>query len=735
MATTYTRTLSGDFKNTSQLDVAAFTAVIDADATVSVNVKTLFLDGDDVKIKFPQALTAEQEAQLDILVAAYTYSAPISSTSGVYEAIVALDGSGDYTSIPAAFNSGAKSVFVKNGTYVTTSDIVIPNSGQMVGESNADVIIYFIGAYGVKCDGNNGVKETTGTFSIDVDTDQVVGTGTSFTNAAPGQYIMLGTNYFVVASIESDTALTVSPTYRGASMSGCITKILPMYLGCKIAGLIITGSYTTGLFIRGVRHGSLKSVTVASCAQNITVEDISDFSCVEIVSTLSASTGVVIKGCTSLSCSVFNIFGCGSHGIEMDGISCNIVIESTAIENNGGAGYNIIGSNTQHTLTDNIIRFNNGGGVITNSTSSLVSFSSCTVSNNNGYGFNIGGDCGIVSGCAVSKNTGIGIKVGVRTIVESCHVIGNLGDGIKAPLNCDKSVINGNNVINNGGIGVNIVADRTIIEGNLYDNNTGNNLHISGNKNNVQGSSVLNSGAKGAMITGNYNIFSDCIVDGNTGDGIYVTGNNNCITLNESLNNGGIGIYNSGTENDFCHDCAEDNTGTQYVDIGTGTILIKHHIEASDPSATDDKSIGYGISSTWVNTATKRSFRSVDATVGGAVWETDPVYGNENTYAESDVESSTAMTTFQTKVTFTTGSLAGSYEMKYCAEAYGDVEARVVVDGTTVATHTMNDAYWASLSGFKRIAFGAAATVTISYKAVSGTAKIRNARLNMIRVG
>lgn len=69
------------------------------------------------------------------------------STKGgqtLYEAIVDAAGGGDYKLLSTALSSGARSIFVRNGTYVETADIDLPASDiTIVGENKEKAIIDF----------------------------------------------------------------------------------------------------------------------------------------------------------------------------------------------------------------------------------------------------------------------------------------------------------------------------------------------------------------------------------------------------------------------------------------------------------------------------------------------------------------------------------------------------------------------------------------------------------------
>lgn len=117
------------------------------------------------------------------------------------------------------------------------------------------------------------------------------------------------------------------------------------------------------------------------------------------------------------------------------------------------------------------------------------------------------------------------------------------------------------------------------------------------------------------------------------------------------------------------------------------------------------------------------------------------VYGTERHYGDSDAESTTTSTTFQTKVTFTTSNLpSGTYRLEWAFEASNASngvlsEYRVWDHTSTYANPTMEaDNDYLAFAGFKEFAASGVKTFSLEYKRQGGTCKIRNARLSLIRV-
>ncbi len=554
MATGYTYLIDTHFTSAAAVDPVILTSIINANATVSLDVDYIEIIGNEVDIWFASALSGAQETELTAVVGAYTYTVPLSSGSGVYEVVVSTDvEGGDYTSVAAAFAAGASSVFVKSGTYVETADVIIPDGGQLIGEATGKVVLYFIGAYGVKIDGSGGVKEVAGTITCANATNQVTGVGTTFTNRTAGEWVLIGTNFFQIASIESATALTLAKTYVGATVTGANCLIQPMFTGNKVSNLAIVNSagVGVGLYVRSMRHGAFSSLAIYKCAHNVNFIDSGDLSVDSLIIADSTGIGCTIDNCMSISYSVINLLNNVSHGIVLLNNCTNIEITSSATENSGGYGLHVAGTSNQINISGTVVRFNNAGGVVVDVNTEGVSINASTISDNIGNGVNIIGDHTVVAGCFIKNNTSVGLLVGTSSIISNTHIKNNTGDGLNVPTGKNGCIVSGNEISNNGGIGMNIIGDEGVFDSNILDSNTGN----------------------GATIAGSDIVVSGTLIKGNGGKGIYVTGNDNTISGSRVKTNTGNGIevHTGATDNIVSSNNAKGNTGTNYIDNGTTT--------------------------------------------------------------------------------------------------------------------------------------------------------------------
>jgi hypothetical protein len=146
-----------------------------------------------------------------------------------YDAVVAEDGSGNYTSPEDAFAAGARTVFVKNGVYYPQGRWGPPDGGALVGESKAGVVFDFGGSTSNQIHMRAAPSDDTyydggGTINITVFSATVTGIGTTFQSAATpvleGYQLIIRGAAYEVESVDSETQLTLKTVWRGETENG-----------------------------------------------------------------------------------------------------------------------------------------------------------------------------------------------------------------------------------------------------------------------------------------------------------------------------------------------------------------------------------------------------------------------------------------------------------------------------------------------------------------------------------
>ncbi len=172
----------------------------------------------------------------------------------------------------------------------------------------------------------------------------------------------------------------------------------------------------------------------------------------------------------------------------------------------------------------------------------------------------------------------------------------------------------------------------------------------------------------------------------------------------------------------------------------------------NNPTNSDDNTLGYAVGSVWINVAARKSFICLNSGTGVATWiETtnlpQPVFGNNYTVAESPGESSTLLTTFQTKVTLITGALNGTYRLQWsCATRNDKKRGEIQLFNATTGLAIGSTLSWESGSLSERITLGGSSNIVLSgtsqdisirYRAldtpVSFTQYISDARIEFFR--
>jgi len=446
----------------------------------------------------------------------------------LYDAIVAPSG-GDYTLPSAAFTSGAKSVFVRTGTYVETANIVVPDGGLLLGED--DCIIDLSNGYSVTIDGNGGTTEESGTISITSGTSAVVGSGTTFTNLSPGDFIAIGGTFYQIASITDNTHLTVAGTYEGLTISGQAMLGTSAVTSANIDNITLSGATGNALLVRGAISCIFRRMEIQGCNVGVVVED-SGSAAFSDIGVVQCGVGITYSNCRSVSFSGL-VSGNVGNGIVV-GSGCNTVaISSTNACNNGSNGILVQSGAVSTLISHCVLNYNDAEGIETAIGSNSTIISSCVSSNNGGVGIDTDGEEDVISMCTIENNVGEGIWTGEDSLVTSCHIASNGGSGIECTVDTN-SLISNNHIHGNGSHGIYVTADANstniLIASNRILNNTGDGIRIASgaNTNNCYLADNLVTGHTTNINNGNSTTVRSVQAAGNPvqGDILYHNGTN-----------------------------------------------------------------------------------------------------------------------------------------------------------------------------------------------------------------
>ena len=506
---------------------------INAVAGIAPNCTAINQLGDTVTIYFSASLSEGEITTLNGVIAAHV-PRPIfrGSIQNYADAVVATDGSGAFTSIAAAFASGAVTVFVRRGLYVETSDIIMPENGTLVGETVSSVGIAFVGAKGIRIDGSGGVKQTAGTISITNGTTTVTGVGTSFTSLVAGSSISLGNTFYDVLSVQSDTQLTLLAPYRGQTLTNNTYIAQKIKTAVFLSNFIVRGSSTTAIYVRAVKSCVFHYVGVVANAAGVELID------------------AIANGFTFC-----NISYNSSFGLRIDN-SRTVSIATANIYNTNGVGLDICNNSGDISISNTMVSQNNGIGLLIRDGSDKIMLNGSTVNYNTSDGISVSGaeSHGIIidsTVCSFNGDNGIDVSNGEWSAITDCTVESNGSHGILAGV---KNVVNGNHVCDNGGDGVRVTAGLANVTNNQLHGNT------------LDGINIL-SGADDCIVNAN-------LSSSNSGNGLVVSANTCIIGSNRCVSNDGKGchITEGATSNIVKMNCFTSNTGVNYDDDGTNTI-------------------------------------------------------------------------------------------------------------------------------------------------------------------
>ena len=541
MTTSYIYSINSDFTSATTVNLIQLTNMINSNTTIDVNCEEIFLDGDAITINFLSSLDTVQEAELVNVIHSYTFIdiAPI-HVSKSHGALVSndLDNPGDYFSISEAFAAGEQSVYVKNGVYYESSDIIIGNFGQLIGESTGGVSIVLLNGHSIKADGSGGIIESAGTISITHNTNIVTGIGTTFTNLAPGNFILIGTNYHNILSIESDTSLTMITTYQGITIINDAYYASAMHSGIIINNIIIISpnmlTAGVGLYFRSIRHSYISAIVITKTNPNIILQNCSDISISDIIVYTGNGDGIEIYNCHSVLLNTINVFNNTDNGVYIN--NCvDVIISGCAGENNSSNGFMIVNSKFVK-IINSVLKYNNNNGIHIDANSHGSIMSNNTIYKNKNVGIISFSSNNTILGNIISTNGMYGIQAGVNNAVTNNQIISNTDYGIFLPASSDMCIISNNQIDICDSNCIQVESSECLISNNIITNSLSNGIYINGSDN-------------------------------------YVTGN--IVKLNDET---GILIGSLSLDNIISLNIAKNNTTSNLVDNGTNTVLLNNNI-------------------------------------------------------------------------------------------------------------------------------------------------------------
>jgi len=360
---------------------------------------------------------------------------------------VNANGGADFTSIEDAISYiisiGGGDIFVHTGTYTITKNIpTITVPLNIIGTATSLVVIDF-NSTSRNFASNSGTPYTTGTISSITSGVNVTGSGTLWlANASAGQFMFLGTRWYQIAAVTSNTTLVLAEAYID-DISLSAYRIATLTRNVGFDSLTIKNSTGNGIQCDDVRDVFLRDVLFLDNNKGFALTNVSHLNIDNVVSVSSTSNG----------CDMTNV-GLGT-------------VKGLSTPGNGGVG--VAMSNVKS-----------------------CSFTACASESNSSVGVQLT-SCDTVYLNFIANGNSIGIECvsGNKEIdMMNCHVQDNTSDGIKLTASSDFCKVIGGHFDTNGGYGVNVAAvadDKNVVTGNSF------NANVSGTVNDAGTGSVVAS--------------------------------------------------------------------------------------------------------------------------------------------------------------------------------------------------------------------------------------------------
>lgn len=521
-------------------------------------------------------------------------------SAALYDAIVP----DDFATPSAAFNdaSAPKSVFVRDGVYVETAAVLIPDNGALIGESPDGAIIDLSsGDFPVGADGS-GTDYSTGTVSVTNGSTTVTGAGGAAwqtAGIAAGEFILLGTGdkcWYEIASVDTETTITLVRTYQGATAAGETYEIKSLVVGVTIRDVTISGNTAgAGLKLTNCESAHIDNVHVTDCGVGggtpeaaVLLQDTVDSFFRNLIVLGGPHHGIEIDDSNANTFDSFNVKGFAGNGVQIGGANQDCTFNSGHVCANNLNAFNVTGGSDETLISNCVISEQNGGGVNVDAGTGDCHVRNCTIRNNGTFGITFAGGGNSAEGNQVSSNGTTGIVAGTNAVIADNYVRGNgdvtANEGIL--VSGDNVVCTGNRVASDAGDGIEVTGTNCLIASNRVIGNTGTGILIGG--------AATGTRINGNLVTGNGTDFTDS--GSNTRRSMHlvaqaVSSGNSSITGTTAFQTkltfspaGGpfTGLFKLTYHAEFNHDTAGGDTEVQLQRTDTGPTTLAFVEEQPD---------------------------------------------------------------------------------------------------------------------------------------------------------
>lgn len=337
---------------------------------------------------------------------------------------------------------GGGVISLQTGVHIINYDITLYSGIYLEGVNRSTTVINFNGsAKSILVVGTGAYS--TGTVSVSNSGTTVTGSGTAWlTNASAGQFIMLNGSWYPIASVDSDTQITIALPFAEDDLSGVTYVLATIKTDVQLKNFTVKGSASSGIKIQYARQFVIDNVNPETSALGVEVLDSANGTFVNLNNVANFSgfsftrthyctffsigavdsltgVGVTLNGVTNSKFDSFFVLNSAANGFSVTSCVDVAFIGCVSVEN-GGKGFELISGNTNVALTNIRAQDNASDGIKLTATSDGCPIVGCSVKENGGYGINIAAascDENILVANIVKNNTSGGLNdLGTSTI-------------------------------------------------------------------------------------------------------------------------------------------------------------------------------------------------------------------------------------------------------------------------------------------------------------------------------